>query len=120
MQVRIGNLYKRIVEFLSCHIILLLPAITFWHYTELKKSFKILLFQLGSVSAHLHVLSPASKGLFQRAILVSGTANCPWAFTQQDQVPGLLQFGIQLCRFFINIQHLITFSNSVLHGATRS
>ncbi|KAJ9577652.1 hypothetical protein L9F63_005732, partial [Diploptera punctata] len=33
----------------------------------------------GGASVHFHVLSPASKGLFHRAIAQSGTALCPWA-----------------------------------------
>ncbi|KAK3874952.1 hypothetical protein Pcinc_020141 [Petrolisthes cinctipes] len=32
----------------------------------------------GSASAHLHVMSPHSRGLFQRLILQSGTALSPW------------------------------------------
>ncbi|KAK3885550.1 hypothetical protein Pcinc_010291 [Petrolisthes cinctipes] len=32
----------------------------------------------GACSVHLQVLSPHAKGLFQRAILQSGTALCPW------------------------------------------
>lgn len=47
----------------------------------------------GSVSVHMHMLSPASRGLFQRAILVSGTANNPWAVRQHSQVPLLQQLG---------------------------
>ncbi|KAB7496328.1 Acetylcholinesterase [Armadillidium nasatum] len=34
----------------------------------------------GGSSVHYHLLSPASKGLFQRAILQSGTALCPFAY----------------------------------------
>ncbi|KAL0274234.1 UNVERIFIED_CONTAM: hypothetical protein PYX00_006708 [Menopon gallinae] len=34
----------------------------------------------GAASIHYHMLSKRSKGLFDRAILESGTANCPWAF----------------------------------------
>ncbi|XP_039299663.1 esterase E4-like, partial [Nilaparvata lugens] len=33
----------------------------------------------GAASAHFHILSPQSQGLVQRAILLSGTADCPWA-----------------------------------------
>ncbi|KAB7500352.1 Venom carboxylesterase-6, partial [Armadillidium nasatum] len=33
----------------------------------------------GGASAHYHILSPGSNGLFNRAILQSGTAFCPWA-----------------------------------------
>jgi len=35
----------------------------------------------GSVSVSLHLLSPLSRDLFQRAILQSGSANMPWATT---------------------------------------
>lgn len=37
----------------------------------------------GSVSVHLHLLSPASKRLFHRAILMSGSAFCPWVITPE-------------------------------------
>ncbi|KAB7493692.1 Acetylcholinesterase, partial [Armadillidium nasatum] len=33
----------------------------------------------GGASVHYQVLSPGSKGLFNRAIIQSGTALCPWA-----------------------------------------
>lgn len=33
----------------------------------------------GAASVHFQMLTPKSKGLFQRAILQSGTAMCPWA-----------------------------------------
>eukprot|EP00095_Tigriopus_kingsejongensis_P005111 snap_masked-scaffold161_size295871-processed-gene-1.19 protein:Tk05111 transcript:snap_masked-scaffold161_size295871-processed-gene-1.19-mRNA-1 annotation:"venom carboxylesterase-6-like" len=39
----------------------------------------------GAASAHAHVLSPMSRGLFQRAISLSGTANNFWAFRTVDQ-----------------------------------
>ncbi|PNF39410.1 Esterase FE4 [Cryptotermes secundus] len=35
----------------------------------------------GGSSTHFHMLSPASKGLFHRAISQSGTAVCAWALT---------------------------------------
>ncbi|KAG4079456.1 hypothetical protein HA402_005153 [Bradysia odoriphaga] len=38
----------------------------------------------GSHSVNLHVLSPASRGLFRRAIGGSGSALNPWAFTTQN------------------------------------
>lgn len=34
----------------------------------------------GAVSVNMHMLSPMSKGLFQRAILQSGAATAPWAW----------------------------------------
>lgn len=34
----------------------------------------------GGASTHYQVLSPASKGLFKRAISMSGTAYNPWAY----------------------------------------
>lgn len=34
----------------------------------------------GSVSVHYHILSDMSSGLFQRAILESGSALNPWAY----------------------------------------
>ncbi|KAL1140507.1 hypothetical protein AAG570_000437 [Ranatra chinensis] len=36
----------------------------------------------GGSSVHYHMLSPLSKGLFNRVISVSGTALCPWAQTE--------------------------------------
>lgn len=33
----------------------------------------------GSASTHFHVLAPSSKGLFNRAIMMSGVALNPWA-----------------------------------------
>ncbi|PSN44746.1 hypothetical protein C0J52_10743, partial [Blattella germanica] len=35
----------------------------------------------GGASAHYHMLSPLSKGLFHRVISQSGTALCPWALS---------------------------------------
>nr|XP_018901785.1 PREDICTED: venom carboxylesterase-6-like [Bemisia tabaci] len=34
----------------------------------------------GGASVHFHLLSPMSKGLIQRGIVMSGTADCPWTF----------------------------------------
>ena len=39
----------------------------------------------GSVSVSLHLLSPLSRGKFQRAVLQSGTANMPWATLTQEE-----------------------------------
>ncbi|CAD7014806.1 unnamed protein product [Ceratitis capitata] len=39
----------------------------------------------GSVSAHLHMFSPASKDLFRNAILMSGVGNSPFARLTIDQ-----------------------------------
>ncbi|KAK3886908.1 hypothetical protein Pcinc_008964 [Petrolisthes cinctipes] len=39
----------------------------------------------GAGSVHLQVLSPHAKGLFQRAILQSGTALCPWSIGQSHR-----------------------------------
>lgn len=36
----------------------------------------------GSASVHYHILSEKSKGLFERAVLISGTAINPWALTE--------------------------------------
>ncbi|XP_047479106.1 cholinesterase 1-like isoform X2 [Penaeus chinensis] len=33
----------------------------------------------GAASAHMHLFNPHAKGLFSRAILMSGSALCPWA-----------------------------------------
>lgn len=44
---------------------------------------KVLLFgeSAGATSTHLHVMSPLSRGLFQKALLQSGTAMPTWAFS---------------------------------------
>ncbi|CAG4953900.1 unnamed protein product [Parnassius apollo] len=39
----------------------------------------------GAVSVHLHTLSPASKGLFHRAIAQSGVALSPWALAMDPR-----------------------------------
>ncbi|CAG7822768.1 unnamed protein product [Allacma fusca] len=41
----------------------------------------------GAASVHLHVLSPMSKGLFQRAISQSGTALSPWVIRIEPAFP---------------------------------
>lgn len=49
----------------------------------------------GGVSAHYHVLSPSSKGLFQRAILMSGTTHNEWAFHPPgEHLLQMFNFGI--------------------------
>nr|CAH7768495.1 unnamed protein product [Callosobruchus chinensis] len=40
----------------------------------------------GGASAQFHMLSPLSRGLFQRAILQSGTAFCTWALSGRNEV----------------------------------
>lgn len=41
----------------------------------------------GAGSVSLHLLSPATRGLFARALLQSGTVNAPWShMTAQDAV----------------------------------
>lgn len=37
----------------------------------------------GAVSAHMLMLSPQAEGLFHKAILQSGSALCPWGFTNK-------------------------------------
>ncbi|KAK0094936.1 hypothetical protein PV326_009584 [Microctonus aethiopoides] len=39
----------------------------------------------GGASVHFHVLSPMSQGLFKGAIIQSGSAVCPWAFTYNSK-----------------------------------
>ncbi|XP_037804945.1 cholinesterase 1-like [Penaeus monodon] len=46
----------------------------------------------GGASVHFHVLSPMSAGLFQRAIMQSGTAVCPWAL-REDHSEVAARFG---------------------------
>ncbi|KAB7496322.1 Carboxylesterase NlhH [Armadillidium nasatum] len=49
----------------------------------------------GGASVHYHILSPGSKGLFNRAILQSGTAFCPWASNNNHR-----KFAIEAGREF--------------------
>ncbi|XP_069973735.1 juvenile hormone esterase [Penaeus vannamei] len=46
----------------------------------------------GAASTHFHVLSPMSAGLFQRAIMQSGTALDPWA-VREDHSDVATRFG---------------------------
>uniref|UniRef100_A0A034WF19 carboxylesterase n=1 Tax=Bactrocera dorsalis TaxID=27457 RepID=A0A034WF19_BACDO len=46
----------------------------------------------GSFSAHFHMLSPASKGLFRNAVLMSGHANSPF-LRQIDQKSQVIQLA---------------------------
>ncbi|XP_042887731.1 cocaine esterase-like isoform X2 [Penaeus japonicus] len=39
----------------------------------------------GGASVHFHILSPMSTGLFQRAIMQSGTSLCPWALREDHK-----------------------------------
>lgn len=55
----------------------------------------------GSSSAHMLTLSPASKGLFQRAIFASGVATNVWASTYSDHYSILQKFG-NILKYFYN------------------
>lgn len=65
-------------------------------------------YSAGSSSIHLHLLSPASTGLFQRAILQSGTSLNPWSFSYNNcchnkQMNMILNFcTISLCGCFLS------------------
>uniref|UniRef100_UPI0037E7E002 acetylcholinesterase-like n=1 Tax=Semicossyphus pulcher TaxID=241346 RepID=UPI0037E7E002 len=39
----------------------------------------------GSASVGFHLISPGSQGLFQRAVMQSGSPNAPWAITSQAE-----------------------------------
>lgn len=52
----------------------------------------------GAQSAHMHVLSPASHGLFNRVVMASGTALNPSSISSADHAERLRQFG-KLCDF---------------------
>lgn len=39
----------------------------------------------GAVSVSLHLLSPLSRDLFQRAIMQSGAATAPWAIVPREE-----------------------------------
>lgn len=43
----------------------------------------------GASSAAMHFLSPSSKGLFHKAILLSGSPLAPWAFNVEPSVPAI-------------------------------
>lgn len=47
----------------------------------------------GAVSANLHMISPATKHLFQRVILTSGCGLNPWAYTKHNHIRILRTFG---------------------------
>ncbi|RXG68209.1 Venom carboxylesterase-6 [Armadillidium vulgare] len=49
----------------------------------------------GGASVHFQVLSPGSKGLFNRAIIQSGNSLCPWAMTKNHR-----KFAIETGREF--------------------
>lgn len=50
----------------------------------------------GGASVHYHLISPLSKGLFNRAIVMSGSALTPWANTSPDYDKYLKKFAIGL------------------------
>lgn len=47
----------------------------------------------GAWSAHLHMMSPLSKGLFHRAILMSGSALAPYAYPNPDPMQQARRLG---------------------------
>lgn len=48
----------------------------------------------GAASTHFQVLSPANRGLFQRAIIQSGSVLSPWAYsTRTNHLERLKQIG---------------------------
>ncbi|KAH8361974.1 hypothetical protein KR200_002646 [Drosophila serrata] len=49
----------------------------------------------GGVATHMHLLSPRSRGLFQRVISMSGTANVPFAIAEEplEQTRRLAEFA---------------------------
>ncbi|KAL7645206.1 UNVERIFIED_CONTAM: hypothetical protein RMT77_003592 [Armadillidium vulgare] len=80
----------------------------------------------GGSSVHYHLLSPASKGLFQRAIMQSGTALCPFAYPADalksakaaaDHFNCSLEKGTKRyieCMQSIDFRDLITFASEQL------
>lgn len=50
----------------------------------------------GGASVHYQTLSPMSEGLFQRAIIQSGFAICPWAVTDHNVIEILAAAGIDV------------------------
>ncbi|BES89327.1 esterase [Nesidiocoris tenuis] len=51
----------------------------------------------GAASVHYHVVSPQSKGLFQKAIASSGVALNPWAFAKAPRESGMALANIVGC-----------------------
>lgn len=50
----------------------------------------------GSASVHYHMISPMSKGLFNKAILVSASSLCPWAYAPSKYPSYLKKVAIEL------------------------
>ncbi|CAL8090404.1 unnamed protein product [Orchesella dallaii] len=61
----------------------------------------------GGASVHYHVLSPMSKGLFNKAISQSGLATNPWALTK-DPVPQLKKFASNLGCYSENSKEMVS------------
>lgn len=47
----------------------------------------------GASCVNFHVISPASQGLFQHAIMSSGAVLNPWAYTEKNHLSMLYTFG---------------------------
>lgn len=56
---------------------------------------------VGAAGANLHMISPTSKNLFQRAILSSGCGLNPWAYRKDNQIRLLKTFGTFVFFIFV-------------------
>lgn len=60
----------------------------------------------GGASAQYHVLSPASKGLFHKALIQSGSVNNPWAYGTASLLDILKVNGIEVDDEESGMEHL--------------
>ncbi|XP_049799267.1 esterase FE4-like isoform X1 [Schistocerca nitens] len=66
----------------------------------------------GAASAHYHILSPLSNGLYRSAISMSGSVLCPWAFSK-NATDRALRFAQYLGYTAKNSSDLVNFLKTV-------
>ena len=64
-------------------------------------TFQYFFFQAGGASVHYHMLSPLSRGLFHRAVSLSGTALCWWASLKRPLERAIKLARLQECPYKI-------------------
>lgn len=70
----------------------------------------------GAASTHFHTLSPLSESLFQRAIIMSGSALNNWAYNKDSAVGHraiMSEFAHLYDKIFTNLEDLIKFLQTV-------
>lgn len=83
----------------------------------------------GAASVEYHMISPASKGLFHKAILQSGAVTCPWAFRHNPRDIAMhyikstecaLKTGKELvsCLKEMDAEHLVKLQVSLMNPKT--